>query len=209
MAWVAIASSAAAQGGVDVPLASEVSLRLDDDMAMVTTISRASVTPLGFERIASGSLDRTARAVLPARTIRQALNDWQRLDPRYEWRLLGNVPVLRSKEAWRDRRDVLNTPVSSINWQDITVLGFLLRVSGLVGHRLDDDSVGTDSSEMRFSVSLERGTMLQLLNEAATVHGGFAWVVEANERSVKFTAVALGSPAAAGMLGRQSITVRR
>lgn len=155
---------------------------------LISDISAGTAQPIGCEVSGDPMLDRTELAVLPARTARQALADWARLDPRYEWRDVDGVPVIRPQQAWSDRGDLLNRRVGPIEWRDVTMLQFLLRVAALMGQRLDDDSV-EQYRKRRFSVTVRSGRVIDVLNGAARNAGTFSWVVEVTPSRVTATAI--------------------
>ena len=203
-----VACSLAADAGVDGPLATTLYVRpAGGEERLISEIARAASLPIGCEVSSEPQRERVGSSTLPSRTFRQALNDWMRLDPRYEQRDVGGIAVVRPRRAWGDRRDVLNQRVGPIEWRDVNRLEFLLRVTGLVGQRLDDDAARRDLGP-RFSVVITGGSVLDVLNAGTRAAGTFAWVVESSAENIRVTALPY-APDSDGGLSRLSVRVRR
>jgi hypothetical protein len=150
-----------------------------EDLRLLGRLAKSAGMPLGFQESTLPLRERPSRPVLPARTVRQALNDWVRLDSRYSWQEMNGVGVIRPRDAWSNKGDQLNRRVENILWPDITLIQALLRIGGMVGEPLGESA---QTAGKRFNVRITRGSVVELLNTAATAHGGFAWAITSTDR---------------------------
>lgn len=101
-------------------------------------------------------------------TIRAALDAIMRADPRYEWKDLDGVPVVRPHDAWRDPRNPLNRSVS-VHWVDEPPRLLLDRVIELL-YGFEPNSGDYSFDERRLSVDIQGGSIVDVLN--GIVRGG-------------------------------------
>lgn len=116
----------------------------------------------------------------PAMTVRELLDKTVEADPRYEWREMNGVGVMRLKEAWGDSDDLLNRRYDSpINLTDVTLIEALhvlcagRRTS--VGAPIIVDERG---EPVRFSVQFKGGSFLDAIDAVLRAHGDLAWRFE-------------------------------
>ncbi len=141
--------------------------------------------PFGFESDAAAP-----RPVLPgttveahlvaARTLRQALDAFVAMDPRYRWKDLDGVIAVRTSAAWDDAADALNRPAHDVHWHDLDPATAIGRFGRLLYPDLTRDyfdGVGYSRARL-FSVDVADGTVFDLLNAAVKSDGDLGWWVD-------------------------------
>jgi hypothetical protein len=188
----ALHAGIAGQSALDRPLSAEfVVVPSLDDAAIIERIGDLGKVAIGFQQ-ATGSraADRLDLPVLPARTPRQALNDFVRFDRRYRWEERDGVAVVRPTRAWTDRSDLLNRQVRGIAWHDIVALEALVRVADLAASAAVPGPQPRPSGFTRvFSVVVDRGTTLDVLNAIARAHGEVGWTATRRGNQLLFSLV--------------------
>jgi hypothetical protein len=152
------------------------------ETGFLSRVARVASVPFGFEADESSprpALSRTVEAhSISAATLREALDAFVRLDPRYQWRDLQGVFVVRTVAAWKDPANALNQPVRDINWRDLTVLAAYDRIAQLLyPHGGELYSGFKVKGDRLFSVNVTRGTIVDVLNAAARADGELGWSV--------------------------------
>jgi hypothetical protein len=105
--------------------------------------------------------------------LRQVLDTLVTIDPRYEWRVVDDVVVLRPAEAWNDPTHPLFRrvdPETLVNVPFAEVVGRVLEIMGAK----DPLSLFPDSRPVWLSTP--SGTVLDLLCAMVRVHGNLMWV---------------------------------
>ncbi|HEY2153153.1 MAG TPA: hypothetical protein VGH34_20255 [Vicinamibacterales bacterium] len=159
------------------------------EFGLLSRLARVGAIPFGFEADAADPRPTTGAPVeahdVAAHTLREALDGFVRIDPRYEWRDVAGVLVMRTRPAWTTSRGALSLPVRAIDWRDIDEVEAFNRVALLLypnaGHPPFE---GVAVSRARqFTVQLGQGTMLDLLNAIARADGQLGWAVVYGESS--------------------------
>jgi hypothetical protein len=100
--------------------------------------------------------------------------------PDYEWREMDGVAVVRPKEAWDDRENVLNLPADPFHLSNQQLWDILDGAVLSVRPRLQPVRNTWRASgrpiDVPVSISFRGGTFLQALNEVVRPHPGF-WEV--------------------------------
>jgi hypothetical protein len=153
------------------------------ELGLLSRVFRAAGVPFGFEADEAAPRETTGAPVeahdVTARTLREALDGFVRMDPRYEWRDVQGVFVVRTRAAWSDARDALNRPVRDVDWTDLDPIALFNRVARLLYPDAPRDPFeGMLLSRARpFAVQLRQGTVLDVLNAAARADGQLGWAV--------------------------------
>jgi hypothetical protein len=153
------------------------------ELGLLSRVARLAGVPFGFEADEAAPRPTTGAAVeahdVSARTLRDALDGFVRMDSRYEWRDVRGVVVMRTHAAWSDSRNALNQPVRDVEWRDVDAIAAFNRVARL----LYPDAARDPFEGMLaprtglFSVQLHGGTLLDVLNAAARADGQLGWAV--------------------------------
>ena len=155
------------------------------ELGLLSRVSKVAGVPFGFESDAAAP-----RPVVPgttveahlvaARTLRQALDAFVAMDPRYRWKDLDGVITVRTTAAWGDSADALNGPADDIHWHDLDPATAIGRFGRLLYPDLPRDyfdGVGYSRARL-FSVDVAAGTVLDLLNAAVRSDGDLGWWVD-------------------------------
>jgi hypothetical protein len=153
------------------------------ELGLLSRLARVAGVPFGFEADDADPRPATGAAVEPHEvrgdTLRAALDAFVTLDPRYEWRDMNGVFVMRTRGAWTSRRDVLNRPVGDVDWRDLDVLAAFNRVARLLYPASPHDAFEgmTGTRDRPFSVHVSEGTLLDVLDAAVRSDGELGWAV--------------------------------
>jgi len=155
--------------------------------AAITTLSRASRTPIGFESaeepsrrtLALASPVNVARAnardVLPEILGREPWYVWTEIDGAFEIRPVGPDGV--------SQRTLLDRPVEDFSLADVTLpeaLDAILKLYSPMGYRRGQGRLQSSSSPdmlRRFSLQARQTTVARLLTNIALAHGAAGWLV--------------------------------
>lgn len=152
-------------------------------LGLLSRVARVAAVPFGFESDSASPRPASIVAVEPheieARTVREALDAFVRLDSRYEWRVAGGMYIVRTRSAWNDATSVLNQPVPDVDWPDTSVIPAFERLARLL---YPDDTSPLYSglivkNDRPFSVRVRGGRVLDLLNAIALADGELGWSV--------------------------------
>jgi hypothetical protein len=111
-------------------------------------------------------------------TVGAALDKIVRADPRYAWKLLDGVVVLRPVEAWNDPQHPLLRRVPAVELVDVRAWEALDAVREAVGHvSMSEPSF---PAEREFSVTFGGGALIDLLNAVAAAHGEMGWALQSS-----------------------------
>ena len=153
------------------------------ELGLLSRVARLAGAPFGFEADEAAPRPTTGAAVeahdVSARTLREALDGFVRMDPRYEWRDVRGVIVVRTRAAWSDARNVLNQPAPDVDWQDVDTIAAFNHIT-----RLFYPDAARDPFEGMlpartglFSVHVRGGTRIDVLDAAARADGQLGWAV--------------------------------
>ena len=152
---------------------------------IIGKMARAAGVPMGIE-MAAGPTRRSAPKKLTGLTVRAALETIGAIDSRYEWREMNGVVVLRPSAAWDLMNHPLQTRIQPVVMRNVRARNALSVVAAYLGGPQYRDTQLGDTR--RFSVQLEEGTVIDLLNAAVSAHGELAWAFETipGDRSFPF-----------------------
>jgi hypothetical protein len=160
-------------------------LRMPTDAAeggLLARVARVAAVPFGFEADSAMPRPPSVGPVAPheigAATLREALDAFVRLDNRYEWRAASGMYVVRTRSAWSSPRNALNQPVPDVDWSDLSVISAFDRVAQLMypDERPPFSTLPTKDNRP-FSVRLQKGTLVDLLNAIVLADGQLGWAV--------------------------------
>jgi hypothetical protein len=144
-------------------------------------LAGAAGVPMGFEALGSSERRPVPRAgpaevQLTGLTLRDALDTLVRLDPRYEWRDMDGLIVVRPVTAWSNAADPLYRLVDGLRLDEAPVSRMIGAFASLLGapeylHNSFPDT-------RRFSVDVARSTALDVINAIARSHGELCWAWE-------------------------------
>jgi hypothetical protein len=141
-------------------------------------ILKSAKVPVGFEQAGPLPPSNGLRTPQPiaGMTMRQVLDLIIGLDPRYTWREVDGVAVVRPSTAWNDPDDTLNRRVQNIHWTAVNARQTLDRLTSVVFDTppatVKPTATGNPST---FAVDIADGTVIQVLNAAAKAGGLFWW----------------------------------
>jgi hypothetical protein len=142
-------------------------------------IGRLGRVPIGIEDCPEPyqSVDNTqTQFVLTGMQLREALDRFIELDPRYRWTADSGVIVFRPISAWNDAKNPLNRYIGSRSWEDVTLSDALDRavaiVTGVPYH-----TIASPLDDRRFNVKVTNATVIELLNGIVRAHGELVWHV--------------------------------
>jgi hypothetical protein len=159
------------------------------ELGLLSRLARVGAIPFGFEADATAPRPTTGAAVeahdVIAHTLREGLDGFVRMDPRYEWRNVAGVLVIRTRLAWTTPGGVPSLPVGAIDWRDVDVIDAFNRIADLLYPDAPHPPFeGLAVSRTRLlTVHLGQGTMLDLLNAVARADGQLGWSIVYGEAS--------------------------
>jgi hypothetical protein len=128
----------AQQSSLDRPLqttlAAAVPLGDRETMLIPRTLVRSAKIPMGFEQadpLPPSSGPRTPQPIAGL-TMRQVLDLIVGLDPRYAWREVDGVAVVRPSAAWSNPNDALNRHVQNIHWTSVNARQTLDKLTSVI-----------------------------------------------------------------------------
>jgi hypothetical protein len=150
---------------------------------VVGVIARVTGVPAGIEHV-PGDCDYRHSARSPIRqslqglSVRDALDQIVRWDPRYRWQVLEGVISFRPLAA-RNRPDhFLHTSTGDVELVDENIAGALAAISAILGANDMARPAGrTPLAEKRFSLSLSSVSALAALDAVVKQHGAMWWEV--------------------------------
>jgi hypothetical protein len=141
----------------------------------VQQLAAATRTPFGFESAPPLAGVGRASIELPVtgRTLRDALDTIVALDPRYEWREMDGVIVVRPVAAWSDAGSALFALTPPVKLDDARTVEAVTAAAVALGRSPKD--LVTFPDGRRLSLDVRGGTMLDLLNGIVRAHGEMYW----------------------------------
>jgi hypothetical protein len=122
----------------------------------------------------------TDRRSLRGMTVRAALDELVRIDPRYRWVETDGVIVMRPTEAWTSRDHFIHRSLPSFAFTDQNVSGALAALRRAVGPGGASGEKLWSSSWLagrRFSVELRTTSIYEALNATVRAHGELTWIL--------------------------------
>ena len=112
--------------------------------------------------------------------LRDALSALIALDPRYEWREIDGVVVVRPVSVWVDTAHPLLRDVGAARFSNATLQDAAAFQQTLLepGKRYVPLSSNADVTVRRISVDQPAGTLLALANATVRAHGSACWIYE-------------------------------
>jgi hypothetical protein len=163
-------------------------------------IGRAASIPTGFEAAPevrnvgvipheiAEDLKKRRRVSVAGMTVREALDTFVAIDPRYRWMEIDGVPVVRPWKAWADPEHPLNRVVTPVSWPEIDLatahMNMATLIAGTIGRWPQIEPViGPVPGAGRgpsFAVQTGPIAILELLNTIAEAHGSAGWWLRHN-----------------------------
>jgi hypothetical protein len=142
---------------------------------VMSMLGAASGVPIVFEIDPEHS--RTAQDFsVVNHTARETLDAFVQLNPSYLWRELDDVVVVRPQSAWVNADHPFNRRGVTVAWTNVTARDVLDNVVVLlVGPRARHDWGTRDP--LTFSVSVQGGSLLEVLMKAAKARGDLVWFI--------------------------------
>jgi hypothetical protein len=143
----------------------------------VLTFAEAAGVPIGFESLSPSEPVRSSVTGIGLRgTLGYALDDIVAFDPRYEWRNVDGVIVIRPATAWLDPGDPLFRIVPAIRLDNVTVSKALAALREALG---GSGTPSPNSDTRTFSIDVPAGrTVLDVLTAISRAHGELSWAWE-------------------------------
>ena len=144
------------------------------------------------------------RTNLRGLTAFDALSRLVEMDPRYSWKNIDGIPVVRPLEAWSDPSGFLQRTVS-VGFTDQNVGGALTAILNAVGSGKfqGQRDLPTADGNRRFSISAQSSSVAAVLNAVVRAHGRLTWAVGycRPQRRVEFARILLRTFDGAGLAG--------
>lgn len=143
------------------------------DESVLGTFAKVAGVPMGVELAPSGAGSTGNPVTLTGLSVEKALQAIAGIDRRYELREMDGVFVLRTREAWDWPNHPLHLPVPAVVLNNIRSRNALALIAALLGAPQYRGVAVGDTK--RFSLNLQPGTVIDLLNGTVRAHGGMAW----------------------------------
>jgi hypothetical protein len=145
----------------------------------IDRLMRASGVPIVFETVAEAPVRPQQTTDLSGKTLRHALDLIAAVDPRYTWREISGVVVIRPHQAWSDQHNPLNQILHDVKWPNITSNDVLMRIMGILyeSPAAGKPDYARESEERTFSVQMRQPTVLDVLVASGRAHGRLGWFV--------------------------------
>jgi len=138
-------------------------------------LATAARVPMGLEKVEGRPLIFSEGFVATGAPLRLVLDALVAIDPRYEWRLLDSVVVLRPRTAWDDPANPLAARANAVRLLDEPIG----KLAGLAERVLGGERPSQDFPDSRLVwLDLAPGTALDLLCALARAHGDLVWAFE-------------------------------
>jgi len=150
---------------------------------VISRLARVAVAPFGVE---SDRLEPRASTGLPvaphslaAATLREALDAICRVDPRYTWKDVNGVIVVRARDAWNDANDPLNRRVGNVRLHDLTSFTAFDAVAHLLypGEQREYFAGLRAPTGRSIDIDVPDGTIADVLNAVTRSDGELGWWV--------------------------------
>jgi hypothetical protein len=157
-------------------------------------LAAAAHVPMGVEYVPPTQprvLTQGNGTMVTGMALRDALAALAALDPRYEWREMDGVIVVRPISVWADTAHPLYRELGAAHLADATLQDAVALEQTLLepGMRNPPPSQNVDVTVTRFSVDVPAGPLLTLANAIVRAHGSACWIYEElNERETAFFA---------------------
>jgi hypothetical protein len=142
------------------PMQTEMFAPLSQRLGILTGFERS---PGPYRR----KLSSTVAIDLSQQPLRQTLDMLCDGDPRYEWRQLRGVIVVRPVDAWNNPSHPLNRRISMFEVENAGLQELALRLAGLLGRPVNPIPATTGSTGRRVTMRSRDISVLDLLNTIA------------------------------------------
>jgi hypothetical protein len=153
-------------------------------VSAVWDLSTATGVPMGIELAEGLPPARGPHEVVEftatGRTLRDVLDALVARDPRYEWREMDGVVVMRPVRAWSDPNNPLFSVVADVQVDDQTMTEAARAV--LISLGAADQTHMTFPDSKRVSLSAWHASAIELLNAFVRAHGSLAWAYQPGDR---------------------------
>jgi hypothetical protein len=141
-------------------------------------IAVTTQTRLGFESVEFVRLPSQLKNVptFPVSSRDEALNAAVEANPRYEWRAIGDVVVVRPKSAWNDSADVFNRPVRNLRVENAQPSGVLLGLRDFIYTNKFAVPPGPGGQAVPVSFDVQLGTVVDALNRLLESSDTALWI---------------------------------
>ena len=145
--------------------------------SLAVSLAESVAVPMGFEELPAteGSSWFHEGISISGMPLRQALDVLVALDPRYQWREMDGVIVLRPVEAWLSSENPLFRLMPTIALHDVSAAKAIAEVAAVLK---GPSSVSGLPDTRTFSVDIPRGALLDVLNAIVRAHGQLTWLWE-------------------------------
>jgi hypothetical protein len=139
-------------------------------------IAVATQTRIGFESVEFVQVPVPLNSVpaFPISSRDEALNAVVEANPRYEWRALGEVVVVRPKNAWNDSGNPFNRPVRNLRIENGTPYGVVLGLRDFI--YTNQLNARFEGQESPVSFEVLSGTVVDVLNRVVEVSDMALWM---------------------------------
>ena len=137
----------------------------------VSQLAAATKVPMGIEFLGPEYPALAADIPATGRPLRDVLDAMIAVDPRYEWRELPGVIVMRPAAAWRDPDSLLFRLVPAVEMTGVSLTDAATHVARALGH----PSPLVMPRGTTISLNQPQGTMLDLVNAVVRAHGEMFW----------------------------------
>jgi len=146
----------------------------------VRDLANATSVPMGIEFLGPGNPPRSAEIPATGRTLRDVLDAMVAIDPRYEWREMDGVIVIRPTASWNDPQSLLFRLVPGERMHDVSPQTAIERLARQLGRteRLAGMPPGKP-----LSIDAPQGTVLDFANTIVRAHGRMLWTLEPTTRA--------------------------
>lgn len=97
-------------------------------------LAKATKVPMGIEFLGPGNPPVSSSIPATGRTLREVLDAMIAVDPRYEWREMQGVIVVRPAAAWHDPESILFRLVPPVRLSNVHPQTAIERVARELGH---------------------------------------------------------------------------
>jgi hypothetical protein len=147
----------------------------------IRELAAATRTPFGLESAPPGSPHAQTEFVATGRSLGDVLEAITRLDPRYQWREMNGVIVVRPVTAWSDGESPLFALAPPVRLDGARSAEAVAAAAVAMGRQPTELVAFPDGR--RVSVDLQGGTMLDLLNAIVRSHGELCWTYTPADRA--------------------------
>ena len=139
-------------------------------------IAVATQTRIGFESVEFVRLPAQLKNVptFPVSSREEALNAVVNANPRYEWRAIGDIIVVRPKSAWNNSLNPLNRPVRKLQVDNAQPYGVLLGLRDFI--YTSNFAVPRGGRAIPVSFGVQSGTVVDALNRLIESADNVLWI---------------------------------